>query len=350
VIIGIPKETMEGEKRVALTPEGAGKLIFNGHSLWIEKDAGAASGYSDKDYGTFSCSAKKALIHAEKPGCMFITNKTDIFESDLVVKVKNLITEEYQILRPELPVFSFQHFSGNPDLAQAFIDARATAIAFEEILLSNGKRPILIPMSQIAGEEAAKLGLGHRPTKGLKPKSLQKIKITLIGMGSVGKAALNYFLDLGVFGMQIICLDKEAKKEDVQRNITNSDIIIISAYPVPEMPIITRTMTDQMKSGSVIIDVCIDEGGGCEATREHGPTGPEESFLNNGVLYICPPNIPGVFAPEKATLALEESLLPFLLEIADKGLEKTMKDNPIIKNAVVIYKGKVLRKDLVKNV
>lgn len=334
MIVGVPKEMMRHEGRVAITPEGVKALVGIGHKVVVQNQAGKKSGYSDKEY----CEAG-ALIDA-KP--------QSIYQADLVVKVKEPQEKEYELLKESGIIFAFLHLPANPRLVKVLQKKKNTAIAYEGIELKDGQTPILQPMSVIAGEVAVQKGLRYLS------KDPQDATVVILGAaGTVGQAATKTALK--VFGTSVIALDLPGKlhkiysdkyqtristPENIEEAIKKADLLIgaVASRGKKAPKLVSKEVVSSMEPGSVIVDVAIDEGGCIETSKPTTHDNPV--FVEQGVIHYCVKNIPGAY-PELSTPALTTATLPYILEITNKGLEKAIKENPALAKGIHVYQGKL---------
>jgi alanine dehydrogenase len=333
MIIGIPKEIMEHEGRVGITPQGVMVLTGLGHKTIIQSQAGKESGYSDEDF--------------LKSGALIEAKSQLVYQADLVIKVKEPQEEEYQLLRENGIIFAFLHLPANPKLVKVLKEKNITAIAYEGIQLENGERPILRPMSEVAGEVAIRKGIDY-----LK-KPVKDIRVVILGAaGVVGKTAAKTAQTMGA---SVIALDLPGKLPKIQSDKYLTEIstaeniwkalkeadLLIGAVAIPgerAKKLVSRKMVSSMKPGSVIVDVAIDEGGCIETSRPTSHKNP--TFLEEGVIHYCVKNIPGAI-PKVSTPRLTSATLPYILEIAKKGLVRSLKENLPLARGIHIYRGKI---------
>jgi alanine dehydrogenase len=333
MIIGTPKEIMEQEGRVGIAPKGVKVLTKLGHKIIIQSQAGKESGYTDQDF------LKSGALIEAKPQL--------VYQADLVVKVKEPQEEEYQLLKENGIIFAFLHLPANSNLVKILKEKKITAVAYEGVQLENGERPILCPMSRVAGEMAIRRGINY-----LK-KPVKDIKVVILGAaGVVGKTAAK---TAQILGSSVIALDLPGKlpkiqsdkylteistTENILRAIKKADLLIGAVATPGERAkkLVSRKMVSLMKPGSVIVDVAIDEGGCVKTSRPTSHKNP--FFLEEGVIHYCVKNIPGA-VPKISTPPLTSATLPYVLEIANKGLIRSLKENPALAKGVHIYKGKI---------
>ncbi len=343
MLIFVPKETKSHEYRVGMTPVGVRTLVADGHRVWVERGAGEGAGFSDKDYMV--------------AGARTVDSPDDGYgESDMVVKVKEPLPHEYPLLRPGQLLFTYFHFAASRELTEAVTRSRATAIAYETLVETDGSLPLLIPMSEVAGRMSVQAGARHleKPNGGRGillggVPGVQPAHVTVLGGGVVGTEAAKMAAGLGA---QVHVLDTNLGRlrqlsETLPKNVTplfsdRSQIVreleladlVIGAVLVrgDRAPhLIRRRDLKLMKQGSVIVDVAIDQGGCAESSR---PTTHEAPvYVEDGVIHYCVANIPGA-APVTSTLALTNATFPYVRLIAEHGLDGAIARHPSIASAV----------------
>lgn len=350
MLIGVPKEIKDNEYRVALTPEGVSALTEKGHEVIVESSAGIGSGFSDADFQT--------------TGARMLSSAKEIFSAaDMIVKVKEPIEPEYDLLKDGQIVFTFFHFAAERALFEATLASGITAIAYETIEDTNGLVPILKPMSEVAGRLATQIGAHYL----LKPQGgrgillggvpgVEKGQVLVIGAGTVGLNAVKVAIGLGA-KVTVIDLDTErlahikglygnevesleSNPDNIRKAVASCDLLVGAVHiPGARTPkIVTREMVSTMKKGSVIVDVAVDQGGCIETTKP--TTHSDPTFIVDGVLHYGVTNMPGS-VPRTSTLALTNITLPFILKLAEFGLKGAAKEDPALKLGINIHKGKV---------
>ena len=350
MLIGIPKEIKNNENRVALTPAGVQSLVGRGHRVLIETNAGLGSGFADDDY--------------EKQGAEIVATAKEAWAAELVVKVKEPLDTEYQYLRDDLLLFTYLHMAAAPELADAMLAAKTTGVAYETVRDNQGQLPLLVPMSEVAGRMAVQIG-AHFLTKqaggsgvllGGVP-GVPKGKVTIIGGGVVGTHAARIALGLGA---QVTILDISAKRlselEDVfghqiqtlmsnpfniEASVREADVVIGAVLiPGAKAPkLVTDDMVQQMRPGSVIVDVAVDQGG-VISTADRVTTHDEPVYEKHGVLHYAVANIPGAVA-RTSTIALTNVTLPYIEALAGKGFKKAILDDAGLREGVTTYQGQL---------
>ncbi|MDX2217580.1 MAG: alanine dehydrogenase [Burkholderiales bacterium] len=308
MIIGVPKEIKDGEKRVGLTPDGAAQLIAAGHALKIQAGAGEGSGFPDSEYS--QCGAE------------MVSSARAAFDADLVIKVKEIQPGEWRELKPDSALFCFQHLQSDGETARELLARRITAIAFETVEDARGRLPLLAPMSAIAGELAITIGANAlMAPRGGSGVMLRDAMVLVVGMGVVGQAAARTARALGA---NVLCFGREAQGEvraasELAEHLAHADLVVgaanIRGSRSPRL--IRRADVQRMRPGSVIVDVCIDGGGIAETSRP--TTHADPTFVEAGVIHYCVPNMPAA-VPRSATRALCAATLPYVEALARLGV------------------------------
>jgi alanine dehydrogenase len=347
--IGVPAEVKNNEHRVGLTPESVKILSDLGHQLFVQSNAGHAIGFTNQLY--------------ESSGAQIIDSAADVFKlSDLIIKVKEPVESELQFLRKDLALFTYLHLAGDPKQAKKLLETGCTGIAYETVTADDGSLPLLAPMSAIAGQLGVVVGSYHllKPNdgRGTLLSNLDPRIVTVIGAGVAGKEAIakakaNHahvkIIDLnkskledlksefGEEGMEYIISTPDA----IKAAISESDIVIGSVYVVgKEAPkVVTREMLKEMTEGSVLVDISIDQGGCFETSKPTNHDNP--TFIENGVLHYCVTNMPGA-VPLSATTALNKATLPFIKELANKGIKQALSENNHLMNGLNIQNGEII--------
>ncbi|GFM14569.1 alanine dehydrogenase [Bacillus sp. FW1] len=349
MIVGVPKEIKNNENRVALTPGGVSQLISNGHRVLVETGAGLGSGFENEAY--------------ESAGAEIIADPKQVWDAEMVMKVKEPLPEEYVYFRKDLVLFTYLHLAAEPELAQALKDKGVTAIAYETV--SEGRTlPLLTPMSEVAGRMAAQIGAQFlEKPKGGKGILLAGVpgvsrgKVTIIGGGVVGTNAAKMAVGLGadvtiidlnadrlrqlddIFGHQIKTLI--SNPVNIADAVAEADLLICAVLiPGAKAPtLVTEEMVKQMKPGSVIVDVAIDQGGIVE-TVDHITTHDQPTYEKHGVVHYAVANMPGA-VPRTSTIALTNVTVPYALQIANKGAAKALADNAALRAGLNTANGHV---------
>ncbi|MBL4969997.1 alanine dehydrogenase [Bacillus halotolerans] len=357
MIIGVPKEIKNNENRVALTPGGVSQLVSNGHRVLVESDAGLGSGFENEAY--------------ESAGAEIIADPKPVWDAEMVMKVKEPLPEEYAYFRKGLVLFTYLHLAAEPELAQALKDKGVTAIAYETV--SEGRTlPLLTPMSEVAGRMAAQIGAQFlEKPKGGKGILLAGVpgvargKVTIIGGGAVGTNAAKMAVGLGadvtiidlnadrlrqlddIFGHQIKTLI--SNPVNIADSVAEADLLICAVLiPGAKAPtLVTEEMVKQMKPGSVIVDVAIDQGGIVE-TVDHITTHDQPTYEKHGVVHYAVANMPGA-VPRTSTIALTNVTVPYALQIANKGAAKALADNAALRAGLNTANGHVTYEAVAKD-
>nr|WP_163501034.1 alanine dehydrogenase [Halomonas socia] len=334
--IAVPKEIKNHEYRVALTPTGARELSGRGHTVVVQAAAGEGAGFSDADY-----QAAGASIEAD------VNRLWD--GAELILKVKEPQPDEVARLKPEQTLFTYLHLAAEESLTRGLLQSGATCIAYETITGADGGLPLLAPMSAVAGRMAIQAG-AHSLEKAqggagiLLPgvPGVAPAKVTVIGGGVVGENAARMALGLGA---EVTIFDKSLARLEVlddryqgrirtvystadalDKAARESDLIIgavlIAGAAAPKL--ITREMLTDMKPGSVLVDVAIDQGGCFETSR--ATTHAEPTYIVDGIVHYCVANMPGAVA-RTSTQALTNATMPFVLALADKGWQQALADD-----------------------
>ncbi len=356
--IGIPKEIKNNENRVAITPSGVHMLVQHGHQVFIESDAGEGSGFTDADY--------------EAAGAIILGRADYVWnEAEMVVKVKEPLPSEYSYFRRDLVLFTYLHLAAEAELTSALADSGVTAIAYETVQ-KNNTLPLLKPMSEIAGKMATQIGAQFlEKSKGGKGVLLggipgvKKGKVTVIGGGVVGTNAAKIAAGMGA---QVTIMDiNPARLEELEdlfgntvetiissplniaEEVTQSDLVIGAVLiPGAKAPkLVAEEVVKQMKAGSVIVDVAIDQGGIFETvdriTTHHDPT--YEKF---GVLHYAVPNMPGA-VPQTSTIGLTNVTMPYCVELANKGVIEALRANESLRHGLNVFEGNVTNRGVAES-
>jgi alanine dehydrogenase len=351
VKIGVPKETKSHEYRVGLTPAGVRELVQHGHEVLVEHDAGAGIGYGDEAYraaGASVVGSTKALFDA----------------SELIVKVKEPQPAEIAMLRKGQILFTYLHLAADKAQTEGLMKSGATCIAYETVTDRAGTLPLLAPMSEVAGRMAVQVGahclererggagilLGGVP--GVAPA-----KVVVLGGGVSGTNAARMAVGLEA---SVIIIDKSlprlkeldlqfgprattlfATTAAIEQAVIAADLVI-GAVLVPGAAapkLVTREMVRQMRPGSVLVDIAIDQGGCFETSRP--TTHSDPTYLDEGVVHYCVTNMPGAVA-RTSTYALTNATLPFVMALAGKGWRQAMLDDPCLAEGLNVHAGLVV--------
>ncbi|MDB4438749.1 alanine dehydrogenase [bacterium] len=353
MIIGVPKEIKNNENRVALTPAGAKALISRGHTVYVQSTAGEGSGFTDEDYKEAGAKIKKDIESTYKV-------------AQMIMKVKEPIKSEYKLIKSNQLVFTYFHFASHKPLTRAMIKNNSVCLAYETVELQDRSLPLLVPMSEVAGRMSVQQGAKYleKPLKGRGillggVPGVPPAKVMVIGGGVVGTEAAKMAAGLGAdVTILDVNLDRMRYLEDVMpANVTTvysneyniveltkqCDLIIgavlITGAKAPML--ITREMLKDMKKGTVLVDVAVDQGGcieTCKPTTHEKPT-----FIIDDVIHYCVANMPGA-VPYTSTLALTNATLNYAIKLADKGWKTACKEDEALKKGLNVVNGKVVYK------
>jgi len=348
--IGIPKERRTFECRVGLTPAGVKMLTQMGHTCYIEHDAGLAAGFSDQEY-------------IQAGGRIAYTPHEVFGRADLLLKVTRPLAEEIEWLRPGVALAGLLHLgSARKDRIDLLLENEITAIAYEQITLPDGTVPIRKPLSQIGGILAAQIGArllqNNAGGKGILLSGMPGVppaEVVIIGAGIAGTCAAKAFMGMGahltVLDTSILALEiihdsmpgvvtMVSNTFNLGRTCAYADLVVGAVLVPGERPpiVITREMLKRMKPRSVIMDISIDEGGCIETS--HPTTNEKPTFIEEGIIHYCVPNMPSVVA-RTSTYAYLNAALPFISELVTKGIDNAIAENPAIERGVGTYKGKI---------
>jgi alanine dehydrogenase len=348
VIIGIPKEIKDNEYRVALTPAGAHTLTQAGHPILIESGAGEGSGFSDDEY-----------IDA---GAKTVPTNADAFrKAEMVMKVKEPLPEEYDLLSEGVLLFTYLHLAAEEELTHVLMESGATAIAYETVQLPDGSLPLLTPMSEVAGRMSVQVAAHYlEKMRGGRGKLLGGVPgvlpadVVIIGGGTVGTNATQMALGMGA---SVLILDISADRLRYLSEVLHGNLMTLASNPLniaeavkradvvigavllpgAKAPhLVTREMVKSMKLGSVIVDVAVDQGGCIETTRATSHSDP--IFVVDGVIHYCVTNMPGA-VPRTSTYALSNATLPYAVKLANRGFAEAVKEDSALAKGVNIHKG-----------
>ena len=356
--IGIPKERRPFESRVGLSPAGVEILTQHGHQVYVEHEAGLGAAFEDREF--------------ETAGARLVYSPEEVFiRADLMLKVARPTKAELDWLRPETTVTGLLHLaSAREDKTQILLEKKITSIAYEQIQAADGSLPVLRPFSQIGGRMSAAIAARFLQNnwggKGILLGGIPGVppaEVVILGGGTVGLCAANAFLGLGA---HVTVIDKDVNvlqsvynrfpqvvtmistRRNIERAIAYADVVVGAVLITGERTpiLITRQMMQAMKPRSVFIDVSIDQGGCAETSRP--TTHDHPTYIEEGVLHYCVPNMPGVVA-RTATHAFVNAAMPYILEIADVGVEKAMRQNPAIEKAVNTHAGQLVHLTLLSH-
>jgi alanine dehydrogenase len=350
MIIGVPKEIKTREYRVAMVPAGVRTLVGHGHKVLVEKGAGAGSGIDDATF--------------ERAGATLVGAAADVWKkSDMIVKVKEPLPQEYPLFRDGLILYTYLHLAAAPECTEALVKSKVSGVAYETIEMPDGSLPLLRPMSQVAGRMAVQVGAtllekehgGKGILLGGVPGT-RRGRVTIIGGGVVGTNAAQMAVGLGanvtlldvsierliylreIFGNTIELLHSDPDNRD--HAVSQADLLVggvlIAGARAPKL--VSAELIKTMEPGSVVVDVAVDQGGCVETC--HPTTHDQPTYEVSGVIHYCVANMPGAVA-HTSTFALTNETLRFAVAIADKGLERAVAEDPALFKGVNTYKGSV---------
>lgn len=350
MIIGIPKEIKNNEFRVGLTPTLVHGLTRQGHAVLVEKNAGAHIGFMNEQY--------------QAAGATLIENAQTVFaDAELIVKVKEPQPQECAMLREDQTLFTYLHLAPDPVQTQALIESKAICIAYETVTSSSGALPLLAPMSEVAGRMSIQAGAAHlEKSKGGSGLLLGGIpgvaaaKVLILGAGVVGRHALQIAVGMGahvsimdrdldrlrqidaLYGNRVQTLFSD--QQSIENAVRDSDLVIGAVLlPGGSAPkLVTKDMIGQMRAGSVLVDVAIDQGGCFETSRP--TTHAEPTYVEHGVIHYCVANMPGAVA-RTSTIGLTNATYPFIEQIANLGVIEALRLNSHLRNGLSVYQGQL---------
>jgi len=350
MLVGCPKEIKNNEFRVGLVPSGVKALTEAGHQVVLETKAGLGSGITDDEYRT--------------AGGEIVPNREEVFRrAEMVIKVKEPQKEEIALLREGQILYTYLHLAPDPEQTRGLLDRKVTAVAYETIQLPDNSLPLLTPMSEIAGRMSIQCGArclekesgGRGVLLGGVP-GVESGRVVIIGCGIVGRNAAKVALGMGadvtildlsldrlryiddLFGGRIKTL--HSNRYVLAQALTTADLVI-GAILIPgakAAKVITREMIRDMKEGSVLVDVAVDQGGCAETTRPTTHSNP--TYVVDGVIHYCVANMPGAVA-RTSTFALTNATLPYALRIANQGIKQAVAGDPALAKGVNVAKGAV---------
>lgn len=355
MIIGIPKEIKEDEYRVSAVPSGVKALVDAGHSVLVEKGAGAGSSITDEEY-----------IRA---GAVIVESAKEVWDrAALIIKVKEPGPREYAYFRRGLTVFTFLHLASNPGLAEELVKKAVTAVAYETVETNDKRLPLLTPMSEIAGRLSVQVGAyyllkpyGGRGILASGATGVERAKVIVLGAGTVGCNAACVAIGLGA---DVTMLDtnierlrfiEQAHKGkvntlfsnalNIEKMIAEGDLIIGATHiPGARTPrLVRKELLSIMKKGSVIVDVSVDQGGCVETIRPTTHSNP--TYEKEGIVHYGVPNMPGA-VPVTSTFALTNATIPYVLKLAGSDLKEAVRLDETLARGVNIHMGRVTHESL----
>ena len=356
MIIGVPKEIKEYEYRVGITPSGVRELKKDGHRIIVEKRAGEGSSFSDEDY--------------LKAGADLYDKARLFYDSELIIKVKEPLPSEYDLLKEGQAVFTYLHLAPNPELTNVLLKKNISAFAYET-LMEDGGLPLLKPMSEIAGRMAPVMAAyflqkfnGGSGVLMTGTESVPPAQVLILGAGVVGMNALRVAYGMGarvtVINRGVEKLKKveelykgdvktlAATTENIQSEAIMADVLIgavlIAGARAPKL--VSRELVSKMKKGSVIVDVSVDQGGCVETS--HPTTHADPVYSVSGIIHYCVANMPGAY-PNTSTLALTGKTLKYIKLLAVDGIERATAESSPMRSALNTYKGRIMNKALAES-
>ncbi|MCB0370797.1 MAG: alanine dehydrogenase [Bdellovibrionales bacterium] len=350
MIIGVPKEIKISENRVGITEAGVKQFVKEGHTVYIEKDAGLGSQITNEQY--------------EKSGAKILDTKAEVYQkADMIMKVKEPLPDEYDLMRENQIMYTYLHLAAEPKLTKVLCERKVKAVAYETIQLEDGSLPLLKPMSEVAGRMATQIGAFYLQKdhggKGILMGGVTGVrpaKVTIIGGGVVGTNAAKMAVGLGaavtvldtnaarleylddIFQGRLMTLYSNAK--NIEEAVRDCDLLIggvlITGHKAPTL--VSKELVSSMPKGSVVVDVAVDQGGcieTCKPTSHQHPT-----YEVDGVIHYCVPNMPGV-VPRTSTYALTNVTLKYGSMLAAMGVEDAVAKDPALAKGVNVYGGYV---------
>jgi alanine dehydrogenase len=353
MIIGIPKEIKESEHRVGMTPSGVQTLIQNGHDVYVQNSAGQGSGHSDEDYSNVGANLLKTI--------------EEVYDiSEMIIKVKEPLKKEYSLIKEGQIIYTYFHFASSLDLTKAMIDSKSVCIAYETVENSDRSLPLLTPMSEVAGRMAAQQGAKflekHQKGCGILLGGVPGVspaKAVVLGGGVVGTQSAKMLAGLGAdVTILDISLDRLRELDDImpknvktkfsnqyniKQEIQNAHLVIgavlIAGAKAPNL--ITKDMLKDLRKGTVLVDVAVDQGGCFETTKPTTHSSP--TYIIDDVLHYSVANMPGA-VPMTSTEALTNATVAYAIEIANKGWKKACNENEPLKKGLNIINGDIVYK------
>jgi len=358
MIIGVPKEIKTSENRVGLVVSGVKTLVREGHKVLVEQNAGIGSGISNEDY--------------EKAGAKIIATKKEVYEkADMIMKVKEPLPDEYNLLRENQILYTYLHLAAEPTLTKVLCERKVKAVAYETIQLDDGSLPLLVPMSEVAGRMSTQIGAYYLQKdhggKGILlggVTGVRKGRVTILGGGVAGTNAAKMAVGLGA---DVTILDVNLKRleylddvfsgkihtlhsniTNIEKSVIHSDLVVgavlLTGAKAPHL--VTRDMIAHMEKGSVVVDIAVDQGGCIETCRPTSHTNPV--FEVDGVIHYCVPNMPGVVS-QTSTYALTNTTLKYAVKLANLGVEDAVAKDKALYKGVNVYGGYVAYEQVAKD-
>ncbi|MFB9055448.1 alanine dehydrogenase [Mariniflexile ostreae] len=353
--IGVPGEIKNHENRVGITPSGVFELVKRNHTVYVQKDAGFKSGFFDDDYSDV--------------GAIILDTIEEVYEAaTMIVKVKEPIEKEYELIKPHHLLFTFFHFASSRTLTEAMLRSGSVCIAYETVEEEDGSLPLLIPMSEVAGRMSIQEGAKclEKPVKGRGillggVPGVPPGKVLVLGGGVVGVQAAKMAAGLGAI-VTIMDIDMKqlryisdimpknvttelSSEYNIRKHIKHTDLIIggvlIKGAKAPKL--ITKDMLKDMRPGTVMVDVAVDQGGCFETTK--ATTHENPTYIIDDVVHYCVANMPGA-VPYTSTLALTNVTLPYIVKIADAGWKKACEQDKRLAKGLNIVNGAIVYKEI----
>jgi alanine dehydrogenase len=349
--VGVPRELKDNEYRVAITPAGVRELVVNSHEVIIEKDAGRGSSIFDEEF--------------TRAGAKIVPDADVVFgDADMVLKVKEPVPEEFHRLREGLVLFTYLHLAASEPVTRALLDAGTTGVAYETVELPDRSLPLLAPMSEVAGRMAPQVGANFLEREhggrgvllggvsGVRPGRVVVIGAGMSGMNAAwiaqGMEAEVVVLDKNINKLRDIdrihqgkILTLASNRLAVEETVMSADLVI-GAVLIPGAiapKIVTREVIKEMKPGSVVVDISIDQGGCFETS--HMTTHSDPTYIVDDVVHYCVGNMPGA-VPHTSTYGLTNATLPYVVSLANQGVEAAAQGDPSLALGVNVYKGNVV--------
>jgi alanine dehydrogenase len=358
MLVGVPKEIKNHEYRVGLTPTSVREMIKHGHDVVVETNAGTGIGAADSEYVS--------------AGATIVKTAEEVFaRADMIVKVKEPQAVERAMLRQDQILYTYLHLAPDPDQTRDLVNSGATCIAYETVTSPFGGLPLLAPMSKVAGRMSIQAGAYclEQPHGGLGMllggvPGVDPAKVVILGAGVVGNHASHIAVGMGAdvwvldnnpnsierhwqqFGRTTNTVFSTA--DALEQHVLSADLVIGGVLiPGAEAPkLVTAEMVSNMKPGSVIVDVAIDQGGCCETSR--ATTHAEPTYVVDDVVHYCVANMPGG-VPRTSTYALNNVTLPFAISLANKGATQAMLDDPHLLNGLNVHAGKITFREVAED-
>ena len=350
MVVGVPKEIKDNENRVAAIPAGVQALVARGHKVVVQKGAGAGSGISDQAF--------------EAAGAKIVGTARQVFkEAALILKVKEPLPPEYDLLRPDQILFTYLHLAPDLELTKAILRRKVVGIAYETVETMDGRLPLLEPMSEVAGKMAVHIAayylarpLGGRGVLLGGVPGVPPATVVVLGGGIVGYNAAKVAAGMGawVYLLEVNPVRMRYLDEILPENVTTlmsnrmsleeclrrADVLIgaVLLHGAKAPMLVTREMLKHMRPGAVIVDVAVDQGGCCETSRP--TTHSDPVYVVDGIIHYCVANMPGAYA-RTSTFALTNATFPYAQQIADKGWLQAARENPEIAKGLNVIRGHV---------